>query len=178
MSTIYEQFIEEMENNGFRKVRYVIDEIYANLSDDDEAISVTAHDCHMITIKGIKESKATNGIVTTPHNIYMKIYDDDGKELEHNDMVQFSIAEYIRKGLPTVGQRENCCIYYSYPYRSVSSGAGVKLKKGIAITKDKRFDIKAIRKASPLKIGKFELAIECDKWSRVFGEGHGKLSES
>ncbi len=187
MTTIYEQFIEEMENNGFKKVCSVIDEVYADLSDDDDAISITAHSCHMVTIKGMKQSERVTkeyGRVTSPHNIYMKLYGNDGKEFEHNDMVQFSIVESVRKGLPTMDykddmghrERENRCIYYSYPYRSVSTRAGIRFKRGMAITKDKKLEIKAIRNSLPLKIGKFELAIECDMWNKVIGEMRGKLT--
>lgn len=170
-TTKYEQFIYEMEKNGFRAVRSVIDEFYANLSDNDDIISITARDCEMITIKGIKESTTENGIVTGSHNIYMKIYDTNGRELEDNDTIQLIVTNLMRTGLPTTNNKENkgehSCVYYNYPYRSVSSKNGVRLKKGISITKDKKLDIVAIRKSTPLKIWKFEMKIECDKWSKT-----------
>ncbi len=174
-TTRYEQFIGEMEKNGFLKVRSVIDEIYADLSDDDETISITARDCHMITIKGIKESTMADGRVTIPHNIYMKIYSNDGKELDNKDTVQFSITELRRREL---SKNIHCCVYYNYPYGSVSAGTGIKLKKGISIVKDKKLNIKAMRKSTPLKIWKFELMIECDKWFRTTDTTRSKLSET
>lgn len=164
--TVYEQFIDEMERNGFRKVRSAIDEIYAKLSDDDETISVTAHDCHMITIKGIRESTTRDRKVTPPHLISMKIYSDGGKEAEPNDAVQFSVVSLEHKGLPTMEPDMHTIIYYHYPYRAML--AGVKLKKGIAITKDKRFEIKIFRQSNRLKIGKFDLKLECDKWFKIY----------
>ena len=161
-TTKYEQFIDEMERNGFRKVHSVIDEIYARLSDEDDIISITAHDCHMMTIKGMKESKREDGSTTPVHKLFMKIYGEGGKELEHNDTIQFSIAESIHKGLPTMDKDIYRCIYYQYPYRSLP--LGIKFKKGIAITKDKRLDIKIFRDSKPVKVGKFVLELECDKW--------------
>ncbi len=164
---MYEQFIEEMEMNGFRKVHSNIDEIYVKLSDDDNIISISALDCHMITIKGIRESKRGDGNDTLPHRIFMKIYSDDGKELEEGDTIQFSIVNIERTGLPTINPGKHCCIYYHYPYRTISSKAGVAFKKGIAITKDKTLEIRILRGPKKLAIGKFEIILECDKWFKV-----------
>lgn len=172
--TVYEQFIDEMEKNGFRKVRSVIDEIYAKLSDDDETISVAAHDCHMITIKGIRESTTRDRKVTPPHLISMKIYSDNGKELRSDDTIQFSIVELKHKGLPTMEPDVHSVVYYHYPYRAML--AGVKLKKGIAITKDKRLEIKIFRSSNRLKIGKFEMHLECDKWFKIDEKRNDKLT--
>jgi len=164
---MYEQFIEEMEMNGFRKVHSKIDEIYAKLSDDDNMISISALDCHMITIKGIRESKRGDGNDTLPHHIFMKIYSDDGKELEEGDTIQFSIVSIERTGLPSVNPGKHCCVYYHYPYRTISSKTGVAFKKGIAITKDKTLEIRIFRGPNKLAIGKFEIILSCDKWFKV-----------
>jgi len=164
-ATIYEQFIDKMETSGFRKVHSVIDEIYAKLSDSDDVISVTAQDCHMITIKGINESISRYGGVTPAHKLSMRIYSEGGKELEYDDTVQFIIVELIRMGLPTIDPGMKSCIYYQYQYRSLLQG--IKFKKGIAITKDKRLDIKILRNSRYIKIGKFSLELECDKWSKI-----------
>jgi hypothetical protein len=163
--TLYERLIDEMEKNGFRKVRSVIDEIYANLSEDDETISVTARDCHMITIKGIKDSTVRNGLVYRPHNISMKIYGYDGKELEPNDAIQFGITKLTYQGLPTMKPDEHTTIYYHFPYKIIS--IGVTFKKGIVITKDKILEIGIFRNSNRLKIAKFDLSLECDKWFKV-----------
>lgn len=166
--TIYEQFIYEMEMNGFKKIHSVLDENYSKLSDNDDIISVAALDCHMITIKGIKESITVDKKETPPHKLHMKIYSDGGKELEPNDAIQFSIVELKkRSGLPTLEPDINCCIYYHYPYKSISSKAGIKFKKGIAITKDKRLEMKIFRGFNLLKIGKYEMNLECDKWFKI-----------
>lgn len=162
--TKYEQFIDEMEMNGFRKVHSFLDEIYAKLSYDDVVISITALDCHMITIKGIKESIIENREVSNPHRLRMKIYSEDSKELEPRDAIQFSVVKLLRKGFPTMEPSIHSCVYYNYPYRSISSKVGIKFKKGIAITKDKRLEIKIFRGSNVLKIGKFEMSLECDKW--------------
>ena len=146
--TIYERFIEEMEIHGFRKVHSILDETYTKLSDNDDIVSITAIDCHMVTIKGMIESIRGKGESTPPHHMFMKIYSEDGKELEPEDTLQFSIISLERKGLPTEGRDGRCCVYYHYPYRSVSSekSKGIALKKGIAITKDKRLEIKFLRR--------------------------------
>lgn len=164
---MYEQFIEEMEMNGFRKVHSRIDEIYARLSDDDNVVSISALDCHMITIKGIRESKRGDANDTLPHRIFMKIYSENGKELEGGDTIQFSIVSIERTGLPTVDPVAHCCVYYHYPYRTISSKEGVAFKKGIAITKDKRLEIRILRGPNKLAIGKFEIILECDKWFKI-----------
>lgn len=163
--TLYEQLIEEMEKSGFRQVHSIIDEMYAGLSEDDETISVTARDCHMITIKGIKDSTIGKGLGYAPHNISMKIYGYDGKELEHNDTIQFGITKLTYRGLPTMKPDMYTTIYYHFPYRVIS--VGVKLKKGVAITKDKILEIRIFRNSNRLKIAKFDLALECDKWFKV-----------
>lgn len=165
--TRYERFIEEMEMNGFRKDHSTIDEFYAQLSDHDDFVYITAIDCHMITIKGIIESTRGNGVSTPPHHVCMKIYSEDGKELEPNDTVQISIVSFGRRGLPTADKDGNCCVYYHFPYRAISSEKGIALKKGIAITKDKRLEMKMLRKSNQLKIWKFEMSLECDKWFKI-----------
>lgn len=176
--TIYERFIEEMEKNGFRKVHSYIDEIYTKLSDDDEIVSITAIDCHMVTIKGLKESLRGNEGNTPPHRIFMKVYSEDGKELGHNDTIQFSIINIERKGLPTVDNNTHCCVYYHYPYGSISSKKGIVFKKGIAITKDKRLEIRILRNSKQLKVGKYELNLECDKWYKIKKEIKFDLTEN
>ena len=165
--TKYEQFIDKMEMNGFRKNHSTLNEIYAKLSDDDEVISISAIDCHMITIKGIKESITGDKKETPPHELHMKIFSDGGKELEPDDAIQFSIVETKRKGLPTMDPDTSILIYYHYPYRTVSSKYGIKFKKGISITKDKRLDLKIFRGSENIKIGKFEMSLECDKWCQM-----------
>ena len=174
--TRYERFIEEMELNGFRKVHSTIDEFYAQLSDNDDIISISAIDCHMITIKGILESIREKGVSTPPHNIFMKIYSEDGKELEPDDTVQFSIVSFGRRGLPTADKNGNCCVYYHYPYRAISSEKGITLKKGIAIVKDKRLEFKMFRRSELLKIWKFEMSLECDKWFKIDEKKEKKLA--
>lgn len=163
--TLYERLIDEMEKSGFGKIRSVIDEIYAGLSEDDETISITAHDCHMITVRGIKDSTRGHGLGSSPHNISMKIYGYDGKELEPNDTIQFGIAKLTYQGLPTMKPDIHTTIYYNYPYRVVSVGA--KFKKGIAITKDKILEIRIFRNSNRLKIAKFDLELQCDKWFKI-----------
>lgn len=163
--TLYEQFIDKMESGGFRKVRSIIDEIYADLSGDDETISITARDCHMITIRGVKDSTRGNGLGSSPHNISMKIYGYDGKELESTDTIQFGITKLTYNGLPTQEPDIHTTIYYNYPYRVISVGA--KFKKGISISKDKILEIRIFRKSNRLKIAKFDLELECDKWFKV-----------
>ena len=160
--TKYEQFIDEMEKNGFKKERSVINEIYATLSEDDETISVAAHDCHMITMKGMRESARGDGTVTPIHHIYMEIYDYHREKMNDNDTIQFAVAEFRKKGLPTEEPEVHRTIYYHYPYRSVALGA--KFKKGFAITKDKILEMKIIRSSKPVKIGRFSMELECDKW--------------
>lgn len=163
--TLYEQFIDKMESTGFRKIRSFIDEIYAILSEDDEVISVTARDCHMITIRGEKDSTRGYGLGSSPHIISMKIYGYDGKELQPSDTIQFGITKLTYKGLPTVKPDIHTIIYYNFPYRTISAGA--KFKKGISITKDKILEIRAFRNSSRLKIAKFDLGLECDKWFKI-----------
>jgi hypothetical protein len=160
--TLYEQFIDKMESDGFRKIRSLIDETYADLSEDDETISVTARDCHMITIRGEKDSIRRYGSRSSPYSISMKIYGYDGKQLESSDTVQFGITKLTYKGLPTIKPDKYTIIYYNFPYRVIHAGA--KFKKGIAITKDKILEIMVFRNSSRLKIAKFDLELECDKW--------------
>lgn len=166
-----------MEMNGFRKVHSILDEIYAKLSDNDDIISIAALDCHMITIKGIKESITEDKKETVPYILRMKIYSYDGKELEPNDTIQFSIVEMIKKELPTMKPDVHSSIYYQYPYRAISSRAGIKFKKGIAITKDKILEMKIFRGFTPLKIGKFEMNLECDKWFKIDKKIEKKLAD-
>jgi hypothetical protein len=154
-----------MEKSGFRKARSVLDELYANLSDDDETISITARDCNAVTIKGIKDSTIRNGLTCNPHNISMKIYGYDGKELEPSDTIQFGITRLTYKGLPTMKPDEHTTIYYHFPYRIIY--LGTTFKKGIVITKDKILEIGIFRKSNRLKIAKFDLSLECDKWFKV-----------
>ena len=163
--TLYERLIDEMEKSGFGKVRSIIDEIYADLSEDDETISVTAHDCHMITIKGIKDSERGNGLGSSPYKISMKIYGYDGKELEPRDTIQFGIAKLTYQGLPTVKPDIHTTIYYHFPYRVIS--LGTTFKKGIVITKDKILEIRIFRNSNILKIAKFDLELHCDKWFKI-----------
>ena len=154
-ATLYEQFVEEMERTGLKKVFTILDDKGVELSDDDEIISIKAKDCQAISIKG--------KLLAHPHYIYMKIYGNDGKEILPEDTIQFSIAELKRPGLPTLSPDIwSHVIYYHYPYRSVLSK--LKFKKGIVLTKNKRLEIRIIRNGDLLKIGKFDIKIECDKW--------------
>lgn len=162
-TTLYEQFVEEMERSGLKKVFSNLDEKDVELSDDDDIIYITPKDCQAISIKGIRESTIRGKLLTRPHYIYMKIYGDDGKEMVPEDAIQFSIATLKKSGLPTLIPDEwSHVIYYHYPYRAVSSK--LKFKKGIVLTKNKRLEIRIIRNGEPLKIAKLEIKIECDKW--------------
>lgn len=160
-TVIYDLFIEEMENSGFVRVPSKIEENEVELAEDDEAIYIkTEHlkNCNAFSIKGIRESKNENKIVERPHNIYLKIYDYDRKEARPEDAIRFAIIGTKR----STGQ--SSVIYYHYPYELLSSGKFIGIKKGMMITKDEKLEIKVIRGKEPIKIGKFELIIECDKW--------------
>lgn len=160
-TTLYEQFIEEMERNGFRKNFVNIEEKDVMLSNDDEVIYVTANDCEAISIKGIRESKIRGKIQTRPHQISLKVYDYNYTEAKSEDTIQFSVTEFRRVGLPTIDPDASFhTIYYHYPYTSEK----LKLKKGMVITKNKRLELRIMRKGKPIKIGKFGIKIECDKW--------------
>lgn len=161
--TLYEQFVEEMERSGLKKVFTTLDEKDVELSDDDDIIYIMPKDCQAISIKGVRESTIKGKLLTHPHYIYIKIYGDDGKEMMPKDTMQFSIATLKKSGLPTLTLDEwPHVIYYHYPYRVASSK--LKFKKGIVLTKNKRLEIRIIRNGEPLKIAKFEIKIECDKW--------------
>lgn len=160
---LYEQFITEMERTGLKKVFTNLEEKDVGLSDDDKAIYVTTKDCQAISIKGIRESTIGGKLSIHPHYIRMKIFGYGGNEMIPEDTVQFSIAELKRSGLPTSSPDEwSHVIYYHYPYRTVSSK--LKFKKGIVLTKNKRLEVRIIRNGESLKIAKFEIKIECDKW--------------
>ncbi len=162
-TTLYHQFIEKMEMTGLKKVFTNLDEKYVELSDDDDIIYITAKDCQAISIKGVRESTIGGKLSTHPHYIRIKIYGYNGNEMMPEDTVQFSIAELKKSGLPTLlPDKWPHVVYYHYPYRTVSSK--LKLKKGIVLTKNKRLEIRIIRNGELLKIAKFEIKIECDKW--------------
>ena len=162
-ATLYEQFVEEMEGAGLKKVPTILDDKGVELSDDDKIITIKAKDCQAISIKGVRESTIRGKLITHPHYIYMKIYGYDGKEILPEDTIQFSIAELKKLGLPTLSPDIwSHVIYYHYPYRSASSK--LKFKKGIVLTKNKKLEIRIIRNGDLLKIGKFDIKIECDKW--------------
>lgn len=156
-TTLYEKFTDEMERQGFRKVFANLDEKDVTISENDEVIYITIKD-GPISIKGIREAKLRGKLLTHPHYIYLKIYDYNYEEAKPEDAVQFSITE-LGKGL---SNEDRHVIYYHYPYRTVVAKLG--LKRGVVITKDKRLEIRIMRDGSPLKIGKFEINIECHKW--------------
>lgn len=166
--TLYEQFIYHMEKIGLRKEFSILEEKDVALSGDDEVIYITIpktgnNNYGTISIKGVRESVVRGKLSTHPHYIRMKIYGYDGNEIMPEDTVQFSIAELKKSGLPTLSaDKWSHVIYYHYPYRTASSK--LKFKKGIVLTKNKRLEIRIIRNGEPLKIAKFEINIECDKW--------------
>ncbi len=158
METIYDKFTEEMNKRGLKKVFSNLDERDVYLSDDDEVINVTIKNCQMITIRGIRESSIKGKLLVHPYYTSLKVFDYNNEEAKPEDAVQFGISELKRSGLPGEWSR---IIYYHFPYKAASR---LKLKKGVAITKNKNLEIKIMRNGSPIKIGKFEIKIECDKW--------------
>lgn len=156
--TLYDKFIEEMEKYGFRKVFANLDEKDVTISDEDDAIYITIKDSQSISIKGIREAKIRGKLLTHPHYIYLRVYDYNYEEARPEDAVQFSITELGKIS----SDKESHVVYYHYPYRTVVTKLG--LKKGVVITKDKRLEIRIIRDDKPLKIGKFDINIECHKW--------------
>lgn len=163
--TLYDKFVEEMNKTGLRKVFANLEEKDVTLSDDDEVIYITIKDCQAISIKGIRESTIRGKLFVHPHYMSIKIYDYNYQEAKPEDAVQFSVAELKKSGLSSPEWPH--IIYYHYPYRVASSK--LKLKKGIVITKNKRLELRIMRNGSPLKIGKFALKIECDKWFKNDG---------
>lgn len=164
--TLYEQFVEEMEMAGLKKVFTNLDEKDVGLSDDDDIIYITPKDCIVISIKGIRESAIKGKLLNHPHYIHMRVYGYDGNEMMPEDAIQFSIATLKKSGLPTLIPDEwSHVIYYHYPYRAALSK--LKFKKGIVLTKNKRLEIRIIRNGEPLKIAKLEIKIECDKWYNI-----------
>lgn len=163
--SIYGLFLDEMQKSGFEKIHFKIQENDVEISGDDESIYIVARDCRAFSIRGIRESKTRNIISSKPHSIYIKAYDYNGEEAKPNDAVRFSIIEVDRSsGLPTDSQNRKHIIFYHYPYSTLSGKKFLGIKKGIVITKDKKLEIKIIRNGKPIKIGKLELIIECDKW--------------
>lgn len=161
--TLYEQFIEEMERSGLKKVFINLNEKDVGLSDDDYIMYITPKDCQAISIKGVRESTIGGKLLISPHHIHMKIYGYDGNEMMPEDAIQFSIATLKKSGLPTLSPDGwSHVTYYHYPYRAASSK--LKFKKGIVLTKNKRLEIRVIRNGESLKIAKFEIKVECDKW--------------
>jgi hypothetical protein len=160
--TLYEQFVEEMERSGFKKVFTTLDEKDMELSDNDDIIYIVPKNCNFISIKGVRESTIKGKLLTDPYYICIKIYGDDGKEMIPEDTIQFSIATLKKSGLPTLTpDRWSHIIYYQYPYRPSSK---LKFKKGIVLTKNKRLEIRIIRNGKLMKIAKLEINVECDKW--------------
>lgn len=164
--TLYEQFIYHMEKIGLRKEFSILEEKDVTLSGDDEVIYITIpktgnDNYSTISIKGIKEASIRGRIMTHPYYIFMKVYGYDGEDAKPEDTVQFSITEF-KKGLPTASEINSHAVYYNYPYRVASEK--LRLKRGIVITKDRRLEIRIMRNSVPLKIAKFEIKIECDKW--------------
>jgi len=176
--TLYQQFVYQMEKIGLRKESSILEEKDVTLSDSDEVIYITIPNSYStISIKGIQDASIRGKIKTRPHHISMKIYGYDGEEAKPEDAVQFSITEF-KKGLPTALEASSHVVYYHYPYRIVSEK--LRLKKGIVITKDRRLEIRIMRNSVPLKIAKFEIKIECDKWYKKSDESKinlKKLSE-
>lgn len=168
--TLYEQFICEMEKVGLRKEFATLEEKDVTLSEDDEVIYVAipitgvvpeVNSYNTISIKGIRESSIRGRIKTHPYHISVKIYDYKGEEAKPEDAVQFSITEF-KKGLPSSQEVQSHVIYYHYPYRIASDK--LRFKRGIMITKGRRLEIRIMRNGVPLKIAKFALKMECDKW--------------
>lgn len=168
VATLYEKFIEEMEKSGLRKVLTSIEENDVDISDNDEVIYIKAKGCQAFSIKGVRESTIRGKILTSPYYIRIKVYDNNYDEAKPEDAVQFGIAELKSGSVNKYPDGYSHVIYYYYPYRVASSG--LKIKKGIVITKDKILEMKIIRNGAPIKIGKFELKIECDKWYRKDGK--------
>ena len=168
--TLYEQLIEEWESSGYRKILSKIDENDVEISDNDEAIWITPQNCNMISIKGIRESKKGGKLSTEPHHIFMKVWDYNGEELRENDAIQFSLVELRRSpsSFPTDTPKQSNTVYYHYPYWLASSG--IRLKKGIIITKDKKLELKVIRDGKLIKFWKLELCIQCHKWYKKEGD--------
>ncbi len=164
--TLYEQFVEAMERSGFKKIFTNLEEKDVGLSEDDDIIYIMPKDCQAISIKGVRESTIKGKLLNRPHYIYMKAYGYDGNEMIPEDAIQFSIATLKKSGLPTLSPDAwSHVIYYHFPYRAASSK--LKFKKGIVLTKNKRLEIRIIRNGGPLKIAKFEIKIECDKWFNI-----------
>lgn len=169
--TPYEQFISHMEKIGLRKEFSALEEIDVALSEDDEVIYIAiptngtdsngTNNYRAISIRGIKEASIKGRIMTHPYDIVLKVYGYGGEEAKPEDTTQFSITEF-KKGLSSDQEINYHVVYYNYPYRIVSSK--LRLKKGIIVTKDRRLEIRIIRESVPLKIAKFEIKIECDKW--------------
>jgi hypothetical protein len=164
--TPYEQFISQMEKVGLRKEFSTLEEKDVTLSEDDEVIYIAIpatgiNNYRAISIRGIKEASIKGRIIIHPYDITVKVYGYGGEEAKPEDSVQFSITEF-KKGLPSVQETDSHIVYYNYPYRIASSK--VRLKKGIIVTKDRRLEIRVMRDSVPLKIAKFGIKIECDKW--------------
>lgn len=168
--TIYDLLIEEMEKN-FVRIPSKINENEIELSDNDESILITPRplDCDTISIRGIRESKIKKILSSKPHSIFIKLYDYNGEEVLPNDTVRFSIIEPNKQASPCEQiSPENVkrTVFYHYPYSLLSGGKFLGFKKGIVITKEKKLEIKFIRNGKPIKIGKLELIIECDRWMK------------
>lgn len=164
--TPYEQFISHMEEIGLRKEFSALEEKDVTLSEDDEVIYIAipttgTNNISAISIKGIKEASIRGRIMTHPYYIALKVYGYGGEEAKPEDTTQFSITEF-KKGLPSDQDVNSHIVYYHYPYRFLSGK--LRLKRGFIVTKDRRLEIRIIRDSVPLKIAKFELKIECDKW--------------
>lgn len=165
--SIYEQFIEALQNLGLRHEHSFLKENDDNviISEDDETIFIKPVDCKSISIKGSRESIAKGrGMVGDPHRICLKIYDYENKEIQPTDTIQFGIIESYRDGheLSSLDKIVKT-IQFRYPYKLGSEGR-IYLKRGVMLTKNKMLEIKVTRLSEPLKMWKIRLSLECDKW--------------
>lgn len=164
--TPYEQFVYQMEKIGLRKEFTILEEKDATISEDDEIIYITVptieDKCRAISIRGIKETVVKKRMVTRPYYISIKIYTYGGQEANPEDTIQFSITEFKKIGLKVATDVSSHIVYYHYPYKVASDR--LRFKKGMIITRDRRLEIRISRNSIPLKIGKIEIRLECDKW--------------
>jgi len=164
--TLYEQFIYCMEKIGLKREFSILEDKDVILSDDDKVIYIEVPKdgidrIDTISIKGIQEASIRGRMITHPYYITLKVYGYGGEEAKQEDTVQFSITEF-KKGALSSKEISSHIVYYHYPYR-IASGK-LRLKRGIVITKDRRLEIRIIRNGEAIKIGKFSIKIECDKW--------------
>lgn len=171
----YDDFLNYMEDSGWRREHKIITESSPMISPYDNGMQIESPLQKMMTIKGFEQDVNRSG-----YRLWLKIYDKDDKELNNEDIIQViklnpdTGYKVLWKGsyeFLSISMTQTISINIGSPAGRTISVAGTPQyftwRQGIVLNEKDLIVVKPENKAIKIDIDRIKFYMETDLWTRL-----------